>query len=324
MTVNTENLYDSSHDQGFFDYTFLPLSHQDKKEQCETLSSSYYRNLCLNLNWTKKAMKLRLKQFRKVLQQTGSLPDVLAVQEVENQYVVDQLAETLGYENSLATNQDSKRGIDVGLLWSEKSLHYISATEVPAPLRSPLRVHFKVKNTQDNLYVYVNHWPSQLAPLHFRINSARAVEQDFRKIKKRDPKAQSVVLGDFNVTKEEESEVFAGFSKGRKALFTDVHSFIKNKYPKHIDQFPKGTYFHWLKNEWHRFDRIFVSKNLLRGKKRLRPLTYRIETHRENSLSDKELSDHPVPLGYNFLMEKETPLGFSDHFPVSAEIEFKN
>jgi len=285
MTVNTENLYDSSHDQGFFDYTFLPLSHQDKKEQCETLSSSYYRNLCLNLNWTKKAMKLRLKQFRKVLQQTGSLPDVLAVQEV---------------------------------------LHYISATEVPAPLRSPLRVHFKVKNTQDNLYVYVNHWPSQLAPFHFRINSARAVEQDFRKIKKRDPKAQSVVLGDFNVTKEEESEVFAGFSKGRKALFTDVHSFIKNKYPKHIDQFPKGTYFHWLKNEWHRFDRIFVSKNLLRGKKRLRPLTYRIETHRENSLSDKELSDHPVPLGYNFLMEKETPLGFSDHFPVSAEIEFKN
>ena len=136
MSLNAHNLYDTKHDDGYFDYTYLPLSHPDKLEECATIKSDYYRNLCTHLDWTPKRLNKKLKQIQKILRQHGSVPDILALQEVENENVVKMLANRMGYSHYTVTDQKSKRGQDVALLWNERKLDFIDqsvCSEVKIP-----------------------------------------------------------------------------------------------------------------------------------------------------------------------------------------------
>jgi hypothetical protein len=51
VSYNVENLFDSLHDEGHEDFTYLPKKSKLKKE-CKTIENSYYRKYCQKLNWT--------------------------------------------------------------------------------------------------------------------------------------------------------------------------------------------------------------------------------------------------------------------------------
>ena len=44
MFYNVENLFDTVHDEGKDDWSFLPNSLKEKKEQCKKIKNDYYQN----------------------------------------------------------------------------------------------------------------------------------------------------------------------------------------------------------------------------------------------------------------------------------------
>ena len=61
MTYNAENLFDTRHDPGKNDWTYLPLaekrSNQDVQDYCRKLRNRYYRQQCLTIDWSYKVLK---------------------------------------------------------------------------------------------------------------------------------------------------------------------------------------------------------------------------------------------------------------------------
>ena len=329
ISLNVHNLYDSKHDRGYFDYTFLPKSHHNKKEKCQTVSSQYYRSLCLNLNWTSKKVDQKIEQILSGLKTTGSLPDILAVQEIENEKVLQRFARKAGYKKFLITKQKSRRGIDVGLLWNSKKLKYIDHSEVAAPLRDPLRVELQVRSSGESLFIYVNHWAAQTAPTHWRAESAAQLREDIDDLLDHQPQANIVVLGDFNVTRSEEREVFSILTDRHwQGQLFDTHKLSRRRYPSYAKKFPDGTYYSHFQQAWDRLDRIFINKNLLRGKTHADIRSYRVvftkflvstEKVKDPQTGTEQKIQFPSP--YNFLERRGSPLGVSDHLPVSIILQ---
>lgn len=327
MSLNAHNLYDTEHDEGFFDYTYLPIDHPAKETQCETIKG-YYKKLCLNLDWTKDRLFKKIGQLSKIIKGYGSLPDVLALQEIENSVVISTLAKNTGYKKFIVTDLDNRRGVDLALLYQTRSLKYVNHTEIESPGRSVLRAHFTTKPSGKDLFIYVNHWVAQSAPTFLRVKTAEAIQEDINKLESEYHDPSIVMVGDFNTKFDEEEEVFnkSILNKDWSGHLVEAHESSRKKYPEYGKYFPEGSYWRG-KNKWERFDRIFLSNNLLKSTSKLRAdiksyrliystkLTgeYKYKVDKEDENSD-EISVR-YPLKYNFLEDPKYPLGFTDHLP---------
>ena len=182
LSYNLYNLFDAEHDQGKSDWTWLPLNYPSKYIKCQELSNEYYRKECQTTNWTQEKLEIKVRQLARVVRLQGSLPDLLAVQEIENENALGLLQDELGYKRLLITNSPDRRGIDVGLLFNEDKLEYVEHEDINisdileseyglnVKTRNILRVHFRPKqgNREKVIGVYVNHWPSQRKGSIFR------------------------------------------------------------------------------------------------------------------------------------------------------------
>ena len=98
MTFNVENLFDSTHDEGKDDYTYLPRVVKDDPAhiaRCETLEVERWRRDCLELDWNEEAVVFKLSQLAKTILEVndGLGPDVIAFQEVENAAILTRLSQ---------------------------------------------------------------------------------------------------------------------------------------------------------------------------------------------------------------------------------------
>ncbi|OQW53734.1 MAG: hypothetical protein A4S09_06715 [Proteobacteria bacterium SG_bin7] len=332
MAYNTENTFDVKHDEGKDDYTFLPLSFPDKARHCYT-SPIQYREFCLKTDWTEDKAELKIHQLKRMISSQGYLPDLVALEEVENQIVMHDLAQDLGYEKFLITNSPDMRGIDVALMYNEQKLIYMSHEEIniddgkleKLKTRNILRVNFRVKGKQKVvLGVYVNHWPSQLKTKDTRILAAETLLADIKAQQKKYTKKHyyAVVVGDLNTTDRESTDVIG---KVLGATFEDVQSFGQKNSEL------EGTYFYPARWRWERLDRILVSKNLVgKGELEVIPESFTVvkpsfSVH--DYTEQKPKSPHygktmrNVPIRYDFSSTDPNTAGFSDHFPVLVNIQ---
>ena len=150
MSYNVNNLFDAEHDAGAFDYTFLPKSHPEKMAQCQTIKEEYYKTQCEEIDWTNAKLAKKIKQIVKVLTAHGTKPDILALQEIENENVIKMLAKAAGYSKYIVTNYGAHRGVDVAILYNSKKLTLIEEAYVKSPGRDPLRAEFQRNNTQED------------------------------------------------------------------------------------------------------------------------------------------------------------------------------
>lgn len=337
MSYNAFNLFDAVHDEGYFDYTFLPKGYPGKATECEAVKSEYYKKECLEIDWTPAKVPVKIKQIVKVLKSHGSKPDIVTLQEVENASVTAMLAKAAGYSHHLITEYKSNRGIDVAVLYDGKKLTMEEEFHVPTPGRDPYRLRFKFKPTGAIFFVYVNHWLAQSAPKEYRLETAKALRADIDAIHAAYKDARIIALGDFNVKPDEEEEVLNQIlltpSWGNQLV--DVHTTVRAKYPDHAKKYPNGSYFYPTKKskDWRRFDRFMVSKAFMSAKAPSVKLdTYRVvyssfltgtgtfnideENHALGQLAVR------YPLEYNFHDDPEMPLGFSDHLPISIILGF--
>lgn len=335
MSYNVNNLFDTEHDEDSFDWAFLPKNYPGKMEQCKTVKQDYYEKQCAEIDWTPAKLKIKINQIKKVLTSHGTVPDILALQEIENEKVIAMLAKAVGYSKYVVTDYGAHRGVDVAVLYNDKKLTLISEDYVETPGRDPYRLKFEVKSTKETFFVYVNHWLAQSAPEEYRKETAQALADDVEDLMAHDPNVKVVALGDFNVTDGEEEEIyFETFLNPKwKNRLVDVHAEARSQFPNLEKKFPNGSYYYPGKNLWRRFDRFFVTQGFLKGKTAKIDLSsyrviyskfltgiydYKVDYKDPNS----EVIPVSYPLKYNFTDDPKYPQGYSDHLPISVIMNF--
>ncbi|MEZ4705523.1 MAG: endonuclease/exonuclease/phosphatase family protein [Bdellovibrionota bacterium] len=219
MTYNVENLFDTTHDRGKTDYTFLPLEEKKTKEHkqtCLLIKVKKWRDECLDLDWSEKQLQQKLENLRSVILSVnqGRGPDVLVLQEVENEIVLRRLAKIMpeaNYQEFVLIEGNDIRGIDVAMLSrlplkKPAILHEIPFENMKSSdrmdTRGILEANFDLGN-QQTLTVYGVHFP---APYHDRTYRLQALER-LAMLRNQHAKNHLVIAaGDFNITSDEDEK----------------------------------------------------------------------------------------------------------------------
>ncbi|HXH30775.1 MAG TPA: endonuclease/exonuclease/phosphatase family protein [Bacteriovoracaceae bacterium] len=333
MSYNVENLFDTQHDSGKEDYTFLPMNHPEKIKGCETIKVDHYKKTCLETDWTDDKLELKLTQIEKVVKSTGSVPDILALMEVENARVIQRVQRRLGYRKVVMTTSDDERGIDVAILFNPSAdLAFLGSKEIKlqtsrfgitSATRNILEMNFKIK---DKLFqLYLNHWPSQQSGPGSRSSAA---EQLFSVVKDKinDPNTRMMMIGDFNVTDAERPNPIYDFLTNKTGL-VDVFTLLTRQ-DLAAKNLPPGTYFYSWDFSWNRLDKVIVNANFLTGTPSVNPKSYNVYAPAfMNRLFEQKNPERPgfgqkalVPWGYWHNAYTIDRAGFSDHYPLQVEI----
>ncbi|MEZ4845980.1 MAG: hypothetical protein R2877_03175 [Bdellovibrionota bacterium] len=183
MTYNVENLFDTQHDKGKNDYTFLPLEAKKKskkqKQFCDSIKVPKWKDECFNLDWSVSALDMKMKNTAAAILQVndGRGPDILILQEVENKKVLSKLVQNyLGqgqYSSIVLLEGADVRGIDTAIvsrlpIVGKPKLHAIPFVQMTGAelkdTRGILEVELELPN-HEKITVYANHFP---APFHKR------------------------------------------------------------------------------------------------------------------------------------------------------------
>ena len=83
-----ENLFDTHHDQGKNDYSFLPLFRKRSDpmimNHCRSIPVPVFRSQCFNLDWNENVLLNKIRNLSEVIltADNGQSPDILILQEV--------------------------------------------------------------------------------------------------------------------------------------------------------------------------------------------------------------------------------------------------
>jgi endonuclease/exonuclease/phosphatase family metal-dependent hydrolase len=297
VCYNVENLFDTTDDTDSEDSDFLPAG---------------------RLQWTEERYKQKLAHLAEAIGWSGNgAPPIIGLVEVENRRVVEALAATPPLKEHAYTvvHHDSpdERGIDVALL--------VRDTHAEVLAHEALTVRLEGDRTRDVLYaelalakderlhVFVDHWPSRREGLEKsapkRMAAARVVRAKVDAILARDPRAQVLIMGDFN-----DAPTDASIQEGLRAACdrsttADLFDLMC------IDQ-PSGHGSHNYQGEWAYLDQFIVSRSLLAQVKEAKAFW-----------DDRLLFKHPR---YGRLPDKtyagdDYKGGYSDHLPVVLSLK---
>ncbi len=320
MTFNVENLFDTSHDEGTEDFTYLPLAKKSDakiKEGCAKASSDYRRKECLETDWNEDVLKKKLSRVGLVIKQVGNGkgPDILTIAEIENEAVLNQLREQelkdLGYVTAKVIDSFDPRGIDPGVLsrfpmWREPKVHRIplkaldkegeySANRTRGILEVPVTLPDGTKAV-----VYALHFASQQNPSYLRQQSVEFLNKLVNELP---PDVVAIAGGDFNITSVENEK--SGYFK---TILNSAWQVAHLEGCKSCE----GTHYYHPKTEWSFLDSILVRRATIENTGwRLDPASVRVPNE-----TRFQVSKYGSPARF----DANSPYGVSDHWPVYAEI----
>ncbi|TSJ46410.1 endonuclease/exonuclease/phosphatase family protein [Fluviicola chungangensis] len=302
VSYNVENLFDTIDEKGVIDEEFLP----DGK-----------------LKWNSERYRVKLDHLVEAI--TMNLPEnpvVIGLVEIENKGVLMDLKHTgrLAKTNYEIAHKDSPdaRGIDCGLLYDKSCFKLLKMENLKVSIDSI--PDFK---TRDILYVkgqlqggniihlFVNHWPSRRGGESEseirRIQAAKVARAKVDEILKADPKANIVLMGDFN---DHPDNVSVRDVLKAKAV-TDTQADLVDLFE---DDHKAGKGTHNFKGEWGVLDHFIVSKALFDGSNgiQLSPNDGKIVYEEKLLFTQKDGSKKPSATygGPNYYG------GYSDHLPI--------
>lgn len=251
---NLENLYDTLDNPMVNDEEFLP---------------SGPKNYTGAIYWDK------IKKLATVISQMGADqnpdgPALLGVAEVENDTVLNDLVrhKLLEKRNYKIVHYDSRdiRGIDVGLLYNPKYFTVESSDKLYVQLPGGAKDAYytrdilwvKGKLDGESIHVYVNHWPSRSGGEKRsepgREAAAQVCRNHMDSIRKKEPNAKFIVMGDLNDDPVNNS--VAGII-GAKGKITDVRK--GGMYNPWTELYKKGIGTLAYQDAWGLFDQILIS-----------------------------------------------------------------
>lgn len=279
--------------------------------------------------WNAKKYNAKLANMATVISKLGieSTPDgpaVLGVCEIENRSVLEDLVKTdpIKKRDYQIVHYDSpdRRGIDVGFLYQEK---YFKVTRSKSfTLKLEGQPNFA---TRDQLLVsgellgekthfIVAHWPSRRGgekKSNYKREAAAALAKTIiDSLKKNDPLAKVILMGDLNDDPKSPSVKTVLNASGKVSKLTEEHLFnpMEPLYNKGI-----GT-LAW-RDTWNLFDQFILTQSWLDSKAKYDDLTYyNAVVYNKSYLTNAEGSY----AGYPFRTYVGTTHigGYSDHFPV--------
>ena len=191
LFYNVENLFDTINQEGHRDGEFTP-EHEK--------------------NWNSERYQHKLMQLSKVIAaaDTGYLPDLIGLAEVENEAVVKDLVSTPLLQKAayqiIHKESPDFRGIDVALIHNKnyRALKNTFYTITLPGERSTTRdlLYSKGVFNKDTLHVFVNHWPSRYGGKEKsdpkRAFVAAILRQKVDSLFAADATPKIVIMGDFN------------------------------------------------------------------------------------------------------------------------------
>lgn len=313
MTYNVENLFDLIDDPKKNDNTFLPKSMKKSAKHisnCQKIEVKKWREQCLHWDWNKDVLNTKLDRLAQVIRSGGQDkrgPDLLILQEVENENILNQLKNEhlsdMGYKSLVLIEGKDKRGIDVAFLSrlevvGKAKLHAIPFKNVEKKrindTRGILEASFRLPDG-NTLTAFAVHFPAPFHPASMRIQAFEKLNALAKKL----PKDRLYVAGgDFNLTAEENQ---------RDKVLEKVVSPTWTVAHKNGCKGCKGTHYYPPKKSWSFLDMILFSKSFepspwgLRQVKLVNELPFQ-------STKDNEPQDFDLP----------EIKGVSDHWPLQV------
>lgn len=283
-------------------------------------------------HWTSKRLNAKMLNISKVILNASgwNSPDIIALAEIENRWVVEQLLTNTPLKNIpyriIHKESPDHRGLDVVLLYNEMHFYpleysyypLLSSSNQVERTREILYVSGILNNT-DTLHIFVNHWPSRYSGLleskPMRIAAAKLLKSKTEELFQKYNSPKIVVVGDFNDNPTDESikEILQASSVTEHVNAEGLYNLSGNWHKSDI-----GTLKY--QSEWDVFDQIIVSGALIQAK-----------TGYKTSESDATIIQLPFLFeedvryagkqpyrtynGFNYLG------GFSDHLPVLLRME---
>ncbi|MBT8211035.1 MAG: endonuclease/exonuclease/phosphatase family protein [Eudoraea sp.] len=305
---NLENLFDTSNDSLIFD--------DDRTAEGKD-------------RWSRIKYEKKINDLAKVLSLIGrdvrgTSPDIIGLCELENQGVLQDLLnhENLAAEDYGIIHYDSpdERGIDVALIYRKSSFIPFAHKSQRLLLqdsngyRDYTRDLLIVGGMMDEseLYLLVNHWPSRSGgesrSRPYRMEAARLNLRVKDSLQKKNPDSAFLLLGDFNDNPTDISLKTILKARGKRSDIDEngLYNPMEALYKKGIGSLG-------YRDQWHLFDQILVSQNLLTGNNRGYRL-WKAGVFNPPFLITQEgrLKGYP----YRTYTSGNYTGGFSDHFPV--------
>lgn len=301
VSYNVENLFDTIDDKGVIDEEFLPAG---------------------KLKWNSERYHVKLDHLvEAITMNLTENPVLIGLIEIENKGVLNDLKKRgrLAKTNYEIAHKDSPdaRGIDCGLLYDKSCFKLLKMENLGVSIDSI--PDFK---TRDILYVkgelqggkiihlFVNHWPSRRGGEGSeirRILAAHVARAKVDEILKTDPKANIVLMGDFNDHPDNVSIQDVLKAKAVTDTSADLVDLFEDDHKA-----GKGT--HNFKGEWGVLDHFIVSKALYSGSNgiQLSPNDGKIVYEEKLLFTQKDGSKKPSTTygGPNYYG------GYSDHLPI--------
>jgi len=296
---NVENLFDLKNNKAKHDNDFLPKSFK---------------------KWTPKRYQNKLKKLGYAIskigyQETGKLPAIVGLAEVENAKVLKDLISGKHLKNGhykyVHFESLDERGIDVALLYNTTVFKVLHSEAFPVVLTDSdgtpdyTRDVLLVSGVLDgeNIHIIVNHWSSrregQKETEYKRLASSNKVNAIIKNLLKTDADAKIMILGDFNDNPH---------SKSIKNLVENAGLFNPMET---LRSFTRGTVKH--RRQWFIFDQILVSTNFFKSSKSdFEFFKANIFDERFLKISKGRYKGAP----YRTYAGLKYKGGYSDHFPV--------
>lgn len=255
---NLENLYDTLDDPATADEEFTPRGTR---------------------RFTSAIQQHKLSNLSRVISELGPLyryapPEVLAVAEIENSRVLQQLIRQpllaqVRYQIVHYESPDS-RGIDVALLYQPRAFRVIASEPLSVALPGGSKearftrdiLYVKGLMMNDTLHLLVNHWPSrrggEVRSAPGRAAAAKRARQLIDSLQTVQPDAKVIVLGDLNDDPDSKSITRWLGASGKRNL-AESHTLFNPWF----DLYKRGIGTLANKDRWGLFDQILLSRSWL-------------------------------------------------------------
>lgn len=282
--------------------------------------------------WTEQKYRIRLERLKNTVFATGEkligkkdrLPDIVVLQEIENDRVVEDFCKQLPsgetYPYAVCPPRSTKGAFTTVILSKypiEQFFVHRLYTEKQGALRPLIEAVLNTgsKDKPRLLTIFAVHWKSKTGGYGSAAVRAQQEDQLVRKIqehREKNPHIPFIVCGDFNQPLEE---------------FNQLHDFpvcwdISNYRTENEEgRQPNGSYY--FKNSWEKIDHIFYESGANdydssgtasnTGTASIEPTLFFV-------LYEPPLIEDGKPVRYNVL----TGEGYSDHLPLGFRFEIRN
>ena len=317
MTFNVENLFDNIDDPVKDDKAYLPLSAKQTaahKSACNEIEVQRWRDECLNLDWNDDILDYKMSVIAATILQVndGRGADIIAVQEIENLAVLEQLRTgylaSAGYLPAILIEGTDARGIDVAFLSrlplaQPPRLHPLELPDFPErerDTRGVLQADFQLPDGSI-LTGFSVHFPAPFHPTGMRVAAYRHLNGLLAALP---GDHHAFAAGDFNTTRSEnvEKRLLDTWARPHWTLAHDIGC-----------QDCNGTHYYARGDDWSFLDMILFTA--ARGGKTTAQI--RADSVQIANGIQAQVTPKGTPLRFDAGRRR----GVSDHWPMLATIE---